>query len=271
VSVRTALPGPDGVVCATYVRDERDGLPLADRLLPREGWATATIATAALTQLPGWLVTAPAGPLSTTLLAAGAVRRRYAHVLRLDLASTAAHAPAPLPRGVTLAPLSAGAVPDALGAVSLAAYPPGHPDAGPGETAATALAELRRIAAGEVIGPLHPASALALRDGHPVGAVFVNVRPGTGPWITELFRLPGREGRGLGAALLAATADRVRRAGGTTIGLAVTDGNPARTLYEARGYVLFESAMTLLLPPEDYPCPGGQHRSPAAPADAGGL
>jgi GNAT superfamily N-acetyltransferase len=248
VSVRTALPGPDGVPCATYVRDERDGLPLADRLQPREGWATATIATAALTQLPGWLVAVHAGPLATWLLAAGAVRRRYAHVLRLDLASTAAHAPASLPAGVTLAPLTVDAVTDALGAVSLAAYPPGHPDADPAETPATALAELRQIAAGQVIGPLHPASAVAVRGGRPVGAIFVNVRPGTGPWITELFRLPGPEGRGLGAALLAAAAHGVRRAGGTTIGLAVTDGNPARVVYEKRGFVLFESAMTLLLP-----------------------
>ncbi|WP_354700351.1 hypothetical protein DSM112329_00620 [Paraconexibacter sp. AEG42_29] len=249
MTARTVLAGPDGVACATYVRGTRDGLPLADRLRPRDGAAPHVVAAAAVDTFPGWLVAVHPGPLGDALLAAGATLRRHAHVMRLDLARVPPRPPAPAPPGVTVAALDPRELPAGLGEPNLAAYPAGHPDARPGETAASALAELQRIADGLVTGPLHPATRMAIgADASPLGAVFVNDRPASGPWITDIFRRPGPATRGLGSLLLDHAVAAVRDVGGIQVGLAVTDGNPAQTLYVDRGFVVLESALTLLLP-----------------------
>lgn len=249
MTARIELPGPDGAPCATYVRGTRDGLPIADLLWPCDGAVLRVVVAAAIAELPGWLVAVSPGPLSDALLRAGGIQRRHAHVMQLDLGGTAPRPAAPLAPGVSVARLDRQALPAGLGDVSLAAYPSNHPDACPGETAVSALAELQRIADGHVTGPLHAASRVALGgDGRPLGAVFVNDRSGTGPWITELFRCPSPDGRGLGGALLDHAVTAVRASGGMTVGLAVTDGNPAQAVYAGRGFAVHESAITLLLP-----------------------
>ena len=57
-----------------------------------------------------------------------------------------------------------------------------------------------------------------------------------GPWVQSVARLPREDARGVGAALLVAAARAVLEAGGDHLGLAVTDSNPARHLYERLGW-----------------------------------
>lgn len=245
MDARTTLDGPGGVPCAAYARRERDGRPLADRLTARPGVDDAVVVDAMLCHLSGWGVTIAAGSLADAAVAAGLTQTRHANVLRLAVPD-ATPARRPSPEGLVLTPLTG--IPPGLAAASVAAFPPEHVDHGPQDTEPATQVELERIAAGDVLGPLLPASRLASRGGQPLGAIFVNDRPATGPWITQLFRRPGPEGRGVGSALLDAAIAAVREAGGQTIGLAVTEGNPARALYDSRGFVLFESTKTLLVP-----------------------
>jgi len=86
-------------------------------------------------------------------------------------------------------------------------------------------------------------------EGHPVGLVKL-VREGRA-WTLEQFQLsPAVQGRGLGAALLAAIVAEARAAG-ASIELGVLKGNPARRLYERFGFEpCAESAhgTTMILP-----------------------
>jgi ribosomal protein S18 acetylase RimI-like enzyme len=73
-------------------------------------------------------------------------------------------------------------------------------------------------------------------------------------WVLDLAVSPGGQGRGSGAALLAYAIRGTRDAGLTTVGLSVTDGNPARRLYDRMG---FRSALRHF-----------EVRAPRSPADA---
>jgi ribosomal protein S18 acetylase RimI-like enzyme len=55
-------------------------------------------------------------------------------------------------------------------------------------------------------------------------------------WVLDLAVAPGGQGRGFGAALLAYAMRGTRQAGLTIVGLTVTDGNPARRLYDRMGF-----------------------------------
>jgi GNAT superfamily N-acetyltransferase len=67
------------------------------------------------------------------------------------------------------------------------------------------------------------------------GAILIGTLPGdpplNGPWIIELFRHPAH--RGVGRALLERA---LAIAPVPALGLMVTEGNPARRLYEALGF-----------------------------------
>ncbi len=240
------LPGPGGEPCATFLREERDGLPIADYIEPVPGTDLAIVVAAALAELPGWLAGTADMALGEALVAAGATRRRHAHSLSLHLPTAPAAPLVSIPLGVVIEPV--GVLAPELAEVNAAAYPVGHPD----HVMFVEGASIHELAAGGVVGPMLPCSRVAVRDGLQVGVSLVTDSGGRpprgGPWLVELFRLPGDALRGLGAALLAATLDAARSDGLRTIGLAVSDGNPARELYEAFGFALQDSAMTVRLP-----------------------
>ena len=126
----------------------------------------------------------------------------------------------------------------------LAAYPPGHIDHRD-ETYEQALRDLEDYVSGRAFGPLLRGSGLAVdREGAVVGAILIGMLPGdpplNGPWLIEIFRHPGH--RGTGRALLEralAIADL------PALGLAVTEGNPARRLYDAVGFRLVRTALVV--------------------------
>jgi GNAT superfamily N-acetyltransferase len=197
------------------------------------------------------------------LRAAGARLVRHAHDMELDLATTGSAGvgvgPA-LPEGLTLS-ADVALVP-ALVRARLAAYPPGHPDAGPsGRSADEVEQDLINLLAGSAAGPvLQDASATVMDAAGMVVAAAIITRLGPeawgwpgGPWVADVLVVPAWQGHGLGRALLTRAIAHCRAAGEARIGLTVTEGNPAQRLYASLG---FQQVRTLFvldtepLPPE---------------------
>jgi GNAT superfamily N-acetyltransferase len=125
-----------------------------------------------------------------------------------------------------------------------AAYEPGHVDHRD-EPDARALAALDSYVEGREFGPLLRGSGLAVAAGDAVvGALLIGTLPGdpplNGPWLIEVFRHP--EHRGVGRALLERA---LAIADVPALGLMVTEGNPARGLYEALGFRLVLTALVV--------------------------
>jgi ribosomal protein S18 acetylase RimI-like enzyme len=156
------------------------------------------------------------------------------------------HDPA-LPPGLTLAePGEVGG--RRLFRVHQRAYPPGHPDHPAGDPDWFAS-----MVQGRLFGDLLDGSAVALAPGgRPVAAVLVAQRSsflaGDGPGVVDIFRDPGYAPQGLGGALLRRALARTAQAGLPTLRLEVTEGNPARRLYERTGFAYTGSSRRLRLP-----------------------
>jgi mycothiol synthase len=125
---------------------------------------------------------------------------------------------------------------DDLAVALNAAYGPDHPDQGDRPT------RLRSLTEGEKALTVLPGATARLKDpgGRSMGEVFT-VGPvpwGSVPmsWVLDLAVGPGGQGRGFGAALLAYAMSGTRQAGLAIVGLTVTDGNPARRLYDRMGF-----------------------------------
>ncbi|WP_367669713.1 GNAT family N-acetyltransferase [Streptomyces sp. DT2A-34] len=91
-----------------------------------------------------------------------------------------------------------------------------------------------------------------LEETRVVAAVTVNRHDGTpshrGPWFTDLFRDPLPRYTGLGAVLMRWAVAHAAEAGETDVGLSVTNGNPARLLFERMGFFHTGSTRTVVLP-----------------------
>ena len=124
-----------------------------------------------------------------------------------------------------------------------AAYPPGHIDHRD-ESVERSRADLQGYIEGTEFGPLLRGSGLAVARDAVVGAILLGTLPGdppvNGPWVIELFRHPDH--RGAGRALLERA---LAIADGPALGLVVTEGNPARRLYERLGFRLVHTALVV--------------------------
>jgi GNAT superfamily N-acetyltransferase len=178
------------------------------------------------------------------LQAAGARLVRHSHDMVLDLASIR---PAPdwarprPPTGLRLSGITGWGA--GLGAASLMAYHPGHPDASGSLEKAQKYYE--GLLAGESAGPLLEEASCVVTDtsGDTLAAAVVVTRLGPepwgwggGPWVADVFVVPVHQGRGLGRMLLWRAIARCHAAGELRIGLTVTEGNPAERLYHALGF-----------------------------------
>jgi GNAT superfamily N-acetyltransferase len=206
------------------------------------------VADAVVDQLRGHRISSREGEVADALLARGAELVRASSLMVLALPAA--------PTGVGSAdvrPLRD--VPEEYGEVIRAAYPPDHPDHEMMEaTPAGAAATVRGYLDGSIVGPLLREASAEARDanGALAGLIIISTMPADGeyegsPWITDLCVDPAAQGQGLGRALLTHAIDRLGAEGHAALGLAVTQGSPARQLYEAMGFVERFPAWTLTL------------------------
>jgi GNAT superfamily N-acetyltransferase len=144
--------------------------------------------------------------------------------------------------------------PDEYGELVWRAYPPEHPDHDMLEaTPADAAGTIRGYLDGRIVGPLlRAASCEAWSDDRLAGMCVISRMPADdeyegSPWVTDVCVVPDVQGQGLGRAMLAHSIRTLSDAGETSLGLAVTQGSPARRLYDALGFVERFPAWTLNL------------------------
>ncbi|MFG3345936.1 GNAT family N-acetyltransferase [Streptomyces sp. NPDC048018] len=241
---RRTFSGPDGRPVLTYVPGTRDGHPWAD-LAEVVG---PDPVPAVLGGMSGWAVSGSV-ELGEALVRHGARTLRHAHGMRRDLVADpppAEWASLALPDGLRLAPCDRPAAD--LFPAWRAAFAPGHPDHDEGGDADVLGTLLAPLLAGDRIGPVLPCSTLAVdaADRVVAGAVVTD-RDGL-PWIATVFRVPGPEGAGLGSVLLRRVLADAAARGLREIELVVSEGNPARSLYERLGFTLTRTSLTVLVP-----------------------
>jgi GNAT superfamily N-acetyltransferase len=218
-------------------------------------WAIVTLrrpaaeaAPVLLRDLAGHRVVTDDDALVGALVAGGGRVQRRGHDYQYDLAA--------VPDGWTETPAPQGfhltADLDAAGLVEAhtLANPPGHPDH---EEGLDHLADLRAMIAGEVLGPLVPEASWQVCDGEgPCGAVLVVDRALADgrrvAWVVDVFVHPRHQGRGLGRVLLQRAVAGARDAAHHTLGLVVSDGNPARGAYDALGFTHLKSGTNVDVP-----------------------
>lgn len=213
---------------------------------PLPGPAVAGIAAQVLLDLQSRSVQMSSEALAQALVAAGARLERAASLLRHDLTDLPAR-PALAP-GWSLA--AAGWDADLADALARA-YGSGHVD---GAWSAEDTTEVQGMfEAGAEVPALGAASArVAGPDGRSAGHVLC-----AGPvpwadepcsWVLNLGVAPHAQARGLGRALLAHALHGSRTAGLPALLLQVTDGNPARRLYDAAGLTVLRRVLTVRVP-----------------------
>lgn len=164
-----------------------------------------------------------------------------------DGASRASHSP-PYLRMRVLRP---GDATDLAAAAALAT-PPGHVDHATWLSIDRPAYWSALLAGDGPCGPVVDAASRVLVDdsGTVAGCAVVTLMPASawwpgGPWLPEVFVVPAHQRGGLGDVLVShairvcSTEDHAR------IGLTVTDGNPARRLYERLGFTPFRSTWVI--------------------------
>ncbi|HVF20432.1 MAG TPA: GNAT family N-acetyltransferase [Mycobacteriales bacterium] len=248
------------VLAAVELVDRLDWLQADVTAWSRAAGADAVAASLA-THFPGMRVASTEPELVDALVGAGGrIARRGT-----QLEYVVAHAPtAPewLDReerdGVRL--VDYRPVDDEIASAWLAAYPPTHPDhdAALVDTAA-AVADLGATQSGTVTGVFSSAaSALAVgRSGEVLGGIMVTLmRPNSfwdGPWVPDLFVRPDAQRRGIGERLVRYAVAAVAAQNEKGLALSVTDGNPARRVYDRVGFRPGVAFASVTIPSADLP------------------
>ncbi len=234
----------------TITESARTGQPWADQVWRPSDAPVAVVCETALAAFPGWRLSTADTGLVAGLTASGATERRHAHTMTHPLSDLPGLR---RPDGVGIEQLTRATLADIaadLGAIYLAAYPPGHPDPADGDAAALA-AQLRAIGRGDLLGPFMDVSQVAWAHGALAGACLVVDRtgrpPNAGPWVIDVFRDPGAPA-GVGSALMAAALHAAAQAL-PALSLTVSHGNlRARGVYERLGFLDVLEEWTLVLP-----------------------
>lgn len=187
------------------------------------------------------------------LLAAGGRLRRLAYDMAVDLSAAKTPETRGLRIGFRLERLDADV--DGIAVAAAAAVPPGHVDFGIW-SGVDRFEYWRQLLAGEgPCGAILPAASTLLRDqdGAIVAVLVVTDMPTSewwagDPWIPEVFVVFGHQGQGLGGLLVEHAVRACADAGSRRLGLTVSDGNPARHLYERFGFQPFRTTWLIERP-----------------------
>ncbi len=249
---RQLLLDDDGAAVLSYERGEHNHAPWADRVEPLASHAAAVV----VAKLGGWRVTGEPD-FAAELLGAGAIPDRHAHAMYRDLRADPPPPPGWAHAGLAGVRFEPGldCPSDALWALHEEAFGPEHPDRRNDQRPLSQRrALLEDLLAGKFFGPPTVGSACALTpDGSLVGVIAMFERVDAGrrlTWIGTVFRASDPQWRGLGATLVQRALVAVAGAGHDQMGLAVTEGNPARSLYERLGFVVTESKVSVRIPGE---------------------
>lgn len=225
--------GPEGQIRFWHALARERTAPAA--LLQR---AEEALAQAGARRISGSLVLLPGGPLERALRRRGYQIAARARMV-LDLAA-GPPPPSPLPPAYRIAPWTDSYRPAAgellagahLDSADAALYPELAGPEGPQRL-------LERACAG-MYGRFDPALAPMLLAGADLAGLCLNVWHAALPnqgFILDLAVAPAHRRRGLGRALVVASAQAFYQAGARTLGLAVTLANrPAVALYEGLGF-----------------------------------
>jgi mycothiol synthase len=218
-----------GAPVARFQSSHEDGERVVRHLRPSPGVSADRAAALAVDELGGSRFKSTDEEIARALVGAGCTLVRAATDMHRDREQPIP--PVPMAAGWQLVPHAWND--DDLVVALQAAYGPDHPDR---------VSRLRSLTEGERGLIVLPGACARLKDpgGRSMGEVFT-VGPvpwGSVPasWVLDLAVSPGGQGRGFGAALLAYAIRGTRDAGLTTVGLTVTDGNPARRLYDRMGF-----------------------------------
>jgi mycothiol synthase len=175
------------------------------------------------------------------LLKTGGRLRRLAHDMAVDLDAVNVPAPHVPPLRLLLGAVDGDV--DGIAVAAAAAVLPGHVD--DAIWSGVDRAEYWR----QLLHGTGPCGAVLLAqsrlvrdtDGAIAAAVVVTTMPATewwagDPWIPEIFVIAPFQGRGLGGLLLGHAVRMCGDAGYQRLGLTVSEGNPARRLYERFGF-----------------------------------
>jgi ribosomal protein S18 acetylase RimI-like enzyme len=195
---------------------------------------------------------------AATLQAAGARLVRKANEMGLDfegLKPDPAWTTPALPAGLRLTAVDRPAAD--LVEPALAAYSSREATASePAPAAWVSVRAYQRILGGEVAGPLlrQPSALLVDESSAKVaGAALVTYFAANswwdgGPLVADLFVVPRLSGMGLGRKLLQRAIARSVAAGARRIGLTVSEGIPAQSLYRSLGFERRRTVFVLALP-----------------------
>lgn len=248
-----SLADPAGRVLVRFVPTERDGRPMADFAVAEPGASPQEAASALLGTYAGGRVATEQDALANALQALGAQQTRASTVMSRDLRADPPLTPWD---DETFPRLISAAVDPTRGEELIALWArtnrPEHVDYDPRPVVEILTHELQPLLDGVDVGALLPASAMLLDGGRIVACCLINDSagdpPAGGPWVGDIFRDPDVHYAGTGAWLLRRAMVTLVRERRTTLGLAVTVGNPAQRVYQRLGFRELLHSRTLLLP-----------------------
>lgn len=247
----------DGTAVADFELTDRGGVPWADLVvLPGD---IDTAVRAATDQWAGWYVSSSDNAFIDRLLSDGAAIIRDAFVMTRPLTNADASDESTTSTQTLWTATSFGidGEPPLPWARILPswrrAYPQDHPDHESGDDGRLITECFEPLTKKGALGDLlTPESTLALdRFGSVIGGIIINNRPGeppfAGPWVSDIWRDPASEAKGVGSQLLRRAIQLLAGRGFPALSLTVSQGNPARHVYEREGFVDVLRARTVRL------------------------
>ncbi|MEO8105985.1 MAG: GNAT family N-acetyltransferase [Actinomycetes bacterium] len=242
----------DGEVLGRFHRFDAEP-PVAELFEPNGD--LVDVVEAVFADLAGWSLTTTHDPLADALVRRGATPTRHFSLMSVDLRSIDLEehsAEGQLLRSLSVRRLrSEDPIPPEVVPLVRSAYPPGHADEEHGSDE-DIIGDIQRAQSGGRLGPLMDQSAFFFDAERLVAMLLINRVPGAaplgGPWVTDVCRAPDSKYAGLGRTMLLRLMRLLIDNGEAALSLAVTEGNPARRLYEALGFTVVATTRKVRVP-----------------------